>query len=80
MAPLIPSIQTCLDQPQATTVVIIGAGIIGLTAALVLAERGIPVVVLDRRRAVLAQPGLDSQDESLGAGRAAGPGQRSVVG
>ncbi|UCZ85057.1 FAD-binding oxidoreductase [Pseudomonas sp. L5B5] len=50
MAPLIPSIQTCLDQPQATTVVIIGAGIIGLTAALVLAERGIPVVVLEKGR------------------------------
>jgi glycine/D-amino acid oxidase-like deaminating enzyme len=36
--------------PNATTVVIIGGGIVGLTAALTLAERNIPVVVLEKGR------------------------------
>lgn len=35
---------------MATTVAVIGAGVIGLTAALNLAERGIPVVVLEKGR------------------------------
>src|SRR5690606_18342981 len=36
--------------PATTTVAIIGGGIIGLTAALTLAERGIPAVVLEKGR------------------------------
>lgn len=50
MAPAIAPVHTSTDFPTATTVVIIGAGIVGLTAALTLIERGIPVVVLEKGR------------------------------
>ncbi|MGQ0336043.1 NAD(P)/FAD-dependent oxidoreductase [Halomonas elongata] len=50
MAPTIEPVQTSRDFPASTTVVIIGGGIIGLTAALALSERGIPVVVLEKGR------------------------------
>jgi glycine/D-amino acid oxidase-like deaminating enzyme len=41
-------IQTPDQLPTSTTVVIIGAGIVGVSAALTLAERNIPVVVLEK--------------------------------
>ncbi|WP_306579344.1 FAD-binding oxidoreductase [Pseudomonas sp.] len=50
MSPKIAPVQTSARHPDATTVVIIGGGIIGLTAALTLAERNIPVVVLEKGR------------------------------
>lgn len=50
MAPTITPVHTSSDFPASTTVVIIGGGIIGLTAALALSERGIPVVVLEKGR------------------------------
>lgn len=50
MAPTIEPVQTSSDFPASTTVVIIGGGIIGLTAALALSERNIPVVVLEKGR------------------------------
>ncbi len=50
MAPTIAPVNTSTEFPTATTVVIIGGGIIGLTAALTLAERNIPVVVLEKGR------------------------------
>lgn len=50
MAPTIAPVRTFTELPASTTVVIIGAGIIGLTAALTLAERKIPVVVLEKGR------------------------------
>ncbi|MBK0003622.1 FAD-binding oxidoreductase [Erwinia sp. S38] len=50
MAPAITPVQTSANFPPETTVVIIGGGIVGLTAALTLAERNIPVVVLEKGR------------------------------
>ncbi|MGO3985832.1 FAD-binding oxidoreductase [Pseudomonas sp. SAS7] len=50
MSPTIAPVQTSTRHPDATTVVIIGGGIIGITAALSLAERNIPVVVLEKGR------------------------------
>jgi len=50
MAPRIEPVHTSQQLPASTTVVIIGGGIIGLTAALTLAERNIPVVVLEKGR------------------------------
>ncbi|QCR38436.1 FAD-binding oxidoreductase [Nissabacter sp. SGAir0207] len=50
MAPVIHPVQTSGRLPASTAVVIIGGGIVGLTAALALAERNIPVVVLEKGR------------------------------
>lgn len=50
MAPVITPVTTSNMMPDATTVVIIGGGIVGLTAALTLAERNIPVTLLEKGR------------------------------
>ncbi|MBS1205634.1 MAG: puuB 1 [Proteobacteria bacterium] len=50
MAPAITPVTTSTEFPSTTTVVIIGGGIVGLTAALTLSERQIPVVVLEKGR------------------------------
>jgi glycine/D-amino acid oxidase-like deaminating enzyme len=50
MAPTIKFVETSDQLPSSTSVVIIGGGIIGLTAALALAERNIPVVVVEKGR------------------------------
>lgn len=55
MAPVISPVLTTSDIPAKATVVVIGAGIVGLSAALTLAERGIPVVVLEKGRIAAEQ-------------------------
>jgi glycine/D-amino acid oxidase-like deaminating enzyme len=48
MGPTIKFVETSNQLPSSTSVVIIGGGIIGLTAALALSERNIPVVVVEK--------------------------------
>ena len=50
MAPVIKSVNTSDHLPASTQIVIIGGGMVGLSAALTLAERNIPVVVLEKGR------------------------------
>ncbi|MFP9228445.1 NAD(P)/FAD-dependent oxidoreductase [Pectobacterium cacticida] len=50
MVPPVTTVHTAEQFPATTTVVIIGGGIVGLTAALTLAERNIPVVLLEKGR------------------------------
>ena len=50
MAPQTTPVKTSEGLPKQSTVVIIGGGIVGLTAALTLIERGIPVTVLEKGR------------------------------
>lgn len=61
MSPAQLPIQNSTVLPASTTVVVIGAGIVGLTAALTLAERGIPVVVLEKGRV-----GAEQSSRNLG--------------
>lgn len=55
MAPAIAPVKTSPEFPASTTVVVIGGGIVGLTTALCLIERGIPVVVLEKGRVAAEQ-------------------------
>ena len=48
MAPKTTPVKTSEQMPKETTVVVIGGGIVGLTAALTLIERGISVTVLEK--------------------------------
>lgn len=48
-------VNTSNQLPDSTSVVIIGGGIVGICAALTLAERGVPVVVLEKGRIAAEQ-------------------------
>jgi len=50
MAPQIAPVETSGTLPLETTVVVIGGGIVGLSTALCLAERGVPVTVIEKGR------------------------------
>lgn len=50
MAPQIVPVQTSDTLPRQTGVVVIGGGIVGLSTALCLAERNVPVVVIEKGR------------------------------
>jgi len=50
MAPRIAPVETSGVLPKETSVVVIGGGIVGLSTALCLAERNVPVVVVEKGR------------------------------
>lgn len=61
MTKKLEAVETQDQLPQSTSVVIIGGGIVGVTAALALAERNIPVVLLEK-----GQIGGEQSSRNLG--------------
>ncbi len=50
MGPVTDKVATADSLPQETKIAIIGGGVIGVSTALFLAERGIPVTLLEKGR------------------------------
>ena len=62
MGPYVDSVRSDEQMPAATSVVIIGGGIIGTSAALSLAARGIPVVLCEKAYIACEQSSRNRQD------------------
>ncbi len=56
MGPVTDKVATAESLPQETKIAIIGGGVIGVSTALFLAERGIPVTLLEKARSQASSP------------------------